>query len=404
MRVAATLLCLVASAAQAELAPEILGRSERVARPEPHWTFYLDFQLANFQGRYVLIDGDDVEYLAHLSAGQFPSLAIAPDASEVYVAETTYAYGSRGERHDFVTVYDTTDYAAQDHITLPTGRRALMASRQRMTLLGDPRFLAIYNYRPATSVSLVDLKSRVHLSETPVPGCHLLYATGPRGVSMLCGDGSMLTLRFDEHGALAGQERGEPFFDPDADPIKTNAARIGQSWYFVSYAGDVYPVDAAGERPVFGEPWALVDHDVEEAGWIRALLSGGKAGPWKPGGMQLAAGHTGRKELYVLMHPTFWSGGLGDHDFPGAEVWVFDVARRERLRVIELRGVGTSLNVSPDAEPLLFVAGVELDTEEQGLEIYDAQSGEFLREMHEYGDAILGFRPFPAAAFAGEER
>ncbi len=89
---------------------------------------------------------------------------------------------------------------------------------------------------------------------------------------------------------------------------------------------------------------------------------------------------------------------------PGAEVWVFDVARRERLRVIELRGVGTSLNVSPDAEPLLFVAGVELDTEEQGLEIYDAQSGEFLREMHEYGDAILGFRPFPAAAFAGEER
>lgn len=404
MRRAAILSCLVAAGAWAELPPETLGRSERVGRPEAHWTFYLDFELSNFHGRYVLIDGDDAQFLAHLSAGQFPTFAIAPDASEVYVAETTYSYGSRGERHDFVTIYDTSDFAAQEHIPLPTGRRALMVSRQRMTLLGDPRFLAIYNYRPATSVSLVDLQARNHLSEIPVAGCHLLYATGPSGVSMLCGDGSMYTLVFDGQGELLRRHRSQPFFDPDADPIKTNAARIGSSWYFVSYSGDVYPVDASGERPVFGQPWALVDHGVEEAGWLRALLSGGRAGPWKPGGMQLAAGHTARGELYVIVHPTLWSGGRGDHDFPGPEVWVYDVSRRVRLRVIEMRGAAVSIDVSQDAEPLLFVSGVDIETEKQRLEIYDAVSGDFLREMHEYGGSVLGFRPLPASAFPGEAR
>jgi len=401
---AALLLCLLASAAWAELAPETIGRSERVGRPGPHWSFYLDFGLRNFQGRYVLIDGDDAEYLAHLSAGQFPSLAIAPDASEVYVAETTYSLGSRGERHDFVTVYDTRDYAPQEHIPLPTGRRALMASRQRMALLGDPRFLAIYNYRPATSVSIVDLEARRHVSETPVPGCHLLYATGPRGVSMLCGDGSLYTLVFDEAGEVVRRHRSAPFFDPDADPLKTNAVRMGSTWYFVSYAGDVYPVDASGELPGFGEPWALVDHEVEEASWFRALLSGGRAGPWKPGGMKLAAGNLARGELYVIVHPTLWSGGVGDHDFPGPEVWVYDVARRERTRAIEMRGVAVSIGVSQDDAPLLFASGVDIETEAQRLEIYDAVSGAFLREMHEYGDVVLDFRSMPASAFSGDAR
>ena len=116
------------------------------------------------------------------------SPAIAPDADEVYVSETTYALGSRGERHDFVTVYDTVHYAAQAHIPLPTGKRALMGAQHRMTLLADSRFLAVYNYTPATSLSIVDLVEHRHVGEAPAPGCHLAYPTGERGVSMLCGD------------------------------------------------------------------------------------------------------------------------------------------------------------------------------------------------------------------------
>jgi methylamine dehydrogenase heavy chain len=393
----AVLGVFIATLAHAELKPEPVGISETVPAAEPHWSFYLDFSFQDFTGRFVLIDADTVDYLAHISAGQFPTLAIAPDASEVYVTETTYQYGSRGQRYDFVTVYDTTNFAAQEHIALPTGKRAIMAAKPRTTLLGDARFLAVYNYTPATSVSIVDLKSRKHISETPVPGCHLVYPTGERGVSMLCGDGSMLTLHFDEDGAVTSQTRGEPFFDADADPLKTHGARIGDTWYFVSYSGLVIPVDLSGEAPVFGEPWPVVDRDAEPANLLLTLLTLGKAGPWKPGGMQFLAGHTARNELYVIVHPVFWSGGKGDHDFPGPEIWVFDVETHERLRRIEMDGVAMSMNVTQDTEPLLLVLDVDIDSEEMHLKVYDAVSGDYLREMHEFGDSALGFEPMLGA-------
>jgi methylamine dehydrogenase heavy chain len=391
--IACTALLVLAGGASADLEPDPPGVSATVGKPGPHWAFYLDFELANFHGRFVLIDADDVEFLAHLSAGQMPSIAIAPDASEVYVAETTYAYGSRGQRHDIVTVYDTTHYAAQAHIPLPTGQRALMAALRRMTLLRDPRFLAVYNYTPAASLSIVDVEERRYVGDAAAPGCHLAYPTGERGVSMLCGDGTLATLVFDERGELLRTHRSEPFFDPDVDPIKTNAVAVGSTWYFVSYSGDVYPVDLSGERPVFQPKWALVDHDVKPAGFLRTLLTMGKAGPWKPGGMQLAAGHGGRRELYVIMHPIVWSEGKGDHDFPGPEVWVYDVDRRERIRRLRVRGVVVSINVTQDAQPLLLATGADLETEELHLEVYDAVTGRFLREMFEYGDTAFAFEP-----------
>jgi methylamine dehydrogenase heavy chain len=394
----ALLFAGLAGPVQADLPPDPPGVSETVGAPTPHWTYYLDFQLGNFHGRYVLIDADNAEFLAHISAGQMPSFVVAPDASEVYVSETTYSYGSRGPRHDLVTVYDTTHYAAQAHIELPTGKRALMASLRRMTLLGDPRFLAIYNYTPAASLSIVDLEERRHVGETPSPGCHLAFPTGERGVSMLCGDGSVATLVFDERGEHLRTHHSEPFFDPDVDPLKTNAVRIGSSWYFVSYSGDVYPVDLSGERPVFEPFWPLVDR--EEPGLLesifnlgRAVFTLGQVPPWKPGGMQLAAGHSGRNELYVIMHPTLWSGGVGDHDFPGPQIWVYDVERREPVRRLSLNGVAISIGITQDDQPLLLVAGANIETEELHLEIYDAVSGEFLREMFEFGETPFAFEP-----------
>ena len=397
------LLVALATSARAELAPEPVGVSETVPRPEPHWTFYTDFELSNFHGRLVLIDADDAEFLAHVSTGQFPGLAIAPDASELYVSETTYARSSRGERHDFVTVYDTTHYAAQTHIELPTGKRAIMAARNRMALLRDARFLVLYNYTPATSLSVVDLKARKHLYEHPVPGCHLVYPTGERGVSMLCGDGRMLTVQLDADGRVASEAYSEPFFDPDADPLKTNAARIGDTWYFVSYRGDVYPVDLSGDAPRFEAAWPLVDHDAREANLLVALFTMGKTGRWLPGGMQLAAAHERRGELYVIMHPTLWSGGKGDHDFPGPEIWVFDVATKRKLRELSVRGVAASVGVTQDDAPLLLVTGANIRTEELHLEIYDALSGEFQREMFEFGDTPFSFDPVLGANAMGGE-
>jgi len=389
-------------AISAELAAEPLGRSLTVGSPGPHWSYYLDFDLGSFTGRYVLMDADSTDLIAYVSAGQMPTLDVAPGGHEIYVTSTSYEYLVDGPRHDFVTVFDTTHYASQGRIELPTGKRALMVSIRRSTLLRDPRFLVIYNYTPATSISLVDLERREHLAEIDTPGCHLVYPTGRRGVSMLCGDGSMVTYRFDEHGQLASQERSGPFFDPRVDHLKTNAAEIGDTYYFISYAGDVYPVDLSGESPRFETPWPLVDKNKKKANLIQALFTMGKAGPWLPGGMQLAAGHEARGELYVITHPIYWSENRGDHDFPGPEVWVFDVNSMERKRRIKFRGVALSIAVTPDPEPLLLVFGADIKTEETRLEIYDARTGEYLREMKEPGQP-LSFRPLPRNAAPQEE-
>ena len=52
----AAVSALMTAGAGAERVPEKLGVSESVHRPESHWTFYLDYSLSDFHGRYVLLD------------------------------------------------------------------------------------------------------------------------------------------------------------------------------------------------------------------------------------------------------------------------------------------------------------------------------------------------------------
>ncbi len=74
---------------------------------------------------------------------------------------------------------------------------------------------------------------------------------------------------------------------------------------------------------------------------------------------------------------------------------MYDTQRKERIRRLEMRGVAMSIGVTPGETPLLTVFGADIETEEQHLEIYDAITGDFLREMYEYGDTALGFAPVP---------
>jgi len=383
---------LAALAAHAELGADVPFQSVQLGEPGPHWVFYQDMHLTTFTtGRFVLFDAADVEWKAEISTGQFPTLVRSADGQQVYVGETTYSRGTRGERHDFVTIYDTQDYTVQGEIDLPTGRRALMAARHRSALLGDGRFLVLYAYTPAQSVEILDLEARRHVGSVEITGCALVFPTGPRGFSSLCGDGALLTVHLDENGAVRGRRRSEPFFDPDVDPVMDDAVAIGTTFYFPSYKGVVHPVDLSGIAPRFEEPWPLVEQDAEAPAWIWQMLTLGKAGPWLPGGLGATAAHEGRRELYVVMHPELWSGGKGDHDFPGPEVWVFDVDGHRLLRRLEMNGVASSIHVTAAPEPLLVAGAFDLDTEELKLEVYDAKSGEHLRDLPEFGQAPLEF-------------
>ncbi len=385
------LLCLAPAALQAEIKPEALHQYTVLDQPTEHWAFYLDLnQLDISKARLVLFDADTAEFKTHIAAGQFPTLHFSADGSQAYVVDS-WLHGPRQTREDYVTVYDTKDYSISHVIELPGRRRALMAPRYRTALVAD-RFLAIFNFTPGTSVTVVDLETRSIIGTTPTPGCSLVYPTGQRSVSMICGDGSLLTLAIDEAGKVSSQHRSEPFFDPDVDPIMENGASQNGVWYFPSYGGDVYPVDLRGEVPLFPGHWPLVDHSVQPAGLLATIFTLGKAGPWLPGGFSPAAVHETRGELYVLTHPVTWSEGKGDHVFPGPEVWVYDLKSQKRTRRITLRGVGISVFVTPDPNPLLLVGGADIETEALRLEVYDAKTGDFLREMTQHGDAPLQFQ------------
>jgi methylamine dehydrogenase heavy chain len=384
-----------AAAALADLAPEPLHTNTALDKPTAHWVLYLDFSLAEFtNSRYVLLDADRMEFKAHIASGQIPSLQVSPDGSELYVADT-WVQGPDRKRRDLLSVYDTRDYSLKHSIELPSSR-ALMLPRPRTALVHEGRLLVLFNFTPGTSVTVIDLAARKVVSDIPTPGCSLVYPTGTRSVSMLCGDGTLLTLELDANGGLRNQQRSHRFFDPDADPVMENAASIGGTWYFPSYGGDVYPVDLSGETPTFHEAWALVDHDARPAGLLRTLLSRGKAGPWLPGGYQVATAHRARGELYMLVHPITWSESKGDHVFPGAEVWVYDAGGKRRVRRIGLRGVGVSIHVTQDAAPLLLVSAADPETEKPRLEVYDAVGGDYLREFDEFGSGVLYFEtPVP---------
>jgi methylamine dehydrogenase heavy chain len=74
-------------------------------------------------------------------------------------------------------------------------------------------------------------------------------------------------------------------------------------------------------------------------------------------------------------------GGVETHKDPGKDVWVYDVPARRRVQQFALKNMATSIQLSNDAQPLLyslFIDGTDLD-------VYDAASGKLLRSVAHVG-------------------
>jgi len=358
---------------------------------DPHQVWVADFVFARTAG----FDGDSGRMLGMLSTGVG---AIAPVFSqarnEIYLPETYYSRGSRGERTDVVTIYDATTLAPVSEVLLPPKRADIVHAMALATLLDDGRFLAVANFTPATSVTIVDVEERRLVGEIATPGCHLVYAAGPRRFFMLCGDGALLLVTLDAHGSEQSRTRSEPFFDVLGDPVTEKAVRRGAEWIFVSFDGFVRSVDVSGDSPRFAEPWSLLD-DAE------------RAASWRIGGVQHLAVHETSGRLYSLVH----RGGPDGHKDPGREIWVYDLDRRVRIQKIALRNFlgaflaqqigmdggaplwllerivpspgADSIAVSQDEEPLLFALSRTAGT----IGVWDARSGSFVRYVANVGIA-----------------
>jgi methylamine dehydrogenase heavy chain len=199
-------------------------------------------------------------------------------------------------------------------------------------------------------VAVVDLIKRQVLGEVDIPGCSLVYPTGARGFSTLCSSGTLLTVRLDANGTVAGRSETKAFNPLDTDPLFTASTLVGGVRYFPSLHGRVQPIDMRGDDVKVLPDWQLV-------------TAADAAGQWRPSGWQIVASDE-QKLLYVLMQP---GAHEGTHKDPATEVWVFNVATKTRIKRIRLVRPGSSISLTHGADQLLLVqSGERLDVYETG--------------------------------------
>jgi methylamine dehydrogenase heavy chain len=370
---AAAGLCLTGLAARAAapagaaLAGDPAMQVKSVPQPIPaHWIWVNDFVFPHMvSGKAMLVDGDQGRFIGELDTG-FGAMRVVPslDGRVIYSPETYFSRGTRGERTDVVTLYDPAHLAPIGEIIVPPKRSSNMPMLSNAQLTDDGRFLLIYNFTPAQSVTVVDTQARKFVGEVETSGCALIYPTGPRSFFSLCADGALLHTRLTDSGGVQSSVRTDPLIDVDHDPVTEKGVRAGDTWYFVSFSGVIYPIQLQQGKLQLQKTWPL-------------LSAAEKADGWRPGGLQQLAVHSSLNRLYSIMH----QGPLETHKDPGREVWVYDLARQSRIQKLTMKNNSGSIQVSRDARPLLFSIFIDSSV----LDVYDATSGSFLRSVNDIG-------------------
>lgn len=367
------LFSLMASGVFAELPPESIPNVKKLPSEYPDsWIFAHD---ANFNsliaGKVILVDiaADTKEYKGAVDASQFPNFIASTRRSEMYVGETFYSRGTSGVRTDVLSIYDMATMDKLGEVLLPNNNRALIvANRYAIQLLDDDRFLVIFNFSPATSATVIDIKNRVIVTDISLPGCSMIYPTGKRGFSSLCSDGSFFTVQLNRKGEEANRIAGKPFFSVEDDPVFDKPSYIGTTAYFVSYKALVYPVDMSGRKPKVLDSWSLVNKEEARRNW-------------RPSGWQIST-TDGDEELYVIMAENSYDGS---HKNGGEQIWVANVDDEKidrRFSVAETNAF--SLELASGDNPLLAVTNANML-----LDVYDTE-GRLQRSLN-LGDAATPF-------------
>ena len=365
------LFLLVAQSASADLPNDTAGKVETLPVPYPDdWVIVHDVAFDHMSiGRFMVMDingGDIKDYFkGSFNGGFISAFTQGLNKPEMYVLEHYYDRGTRGNRTDVLTIYDKATLNPVDEIILddPRLKRAeILVSKFVISLIDNERFLLFYSFTPGTFVTVVDLEKRKVVNGVPLPTCAGIYPTGKRGFSSLCGNGSMVSFQLDEDGQVTGQDKIEPFFDVDEDALFERPAIIGGTGYFPSFQGDVQEIDLSGPAARLGEKWSLLSEEDREQNW-------------RPGGAWLAAtDSTGR--FYVMMHE---NGEEGSHDYPGSEIWVFDIAAKTRVNRIPLTLPAIAFDITMGDAPKIVTTNIEMS-----LEVYDARSGEHVNTIADF--------------------
>lgn len=369
------LFALSAPVALPALQPEEL----RVAQFPPlkaHLVYLLSYE-GGVMNRYYVVDGDAGEVLGILPGGYNSAFRIAPDGSRYYSSDTFYEKAVRGTRLDQITSFDTRTGQVADEIPIPPKRLLSYTINSSFDLTEDGRYLLQYNMAPAGSVTVVDMRTKKVLAEVPAAGCGLVFPYAPDAFAMLCANGSMLRLRFDENGKVERQQT-QPFFDVNNDPLMQNGLAYPHLdlGLFVSYEGIVHELDLAGPETYQTPAWSL-RRPGEEAWW--------------PSGWLPLAYSPAKNRLYVIMH----EGKKWEHTSGGHEIWAYDLKTRERVFRRHFDEPIWAIGVSQDDDPQLYALTNENETI---LYVCDAETGGIVREVEELGSFPFTMVTLPAPA------
>lgn len=334
-------------------------------------------------GKVVLADvGSETDHhRGSIGAAQFGFFAAAKTRPELYVVETFFTRGQRGVRTDVLTIYDRTTLEQTGEVVLPGGKRAqTLTEKGAFQLSADERFAYVFNFTPASSVTVVDLVKRKIVGDVDIPGCVDAFALKTGGFASLCGNGGIASTKLDANGKFVRQTMSEPFQDIDKAPIFSRPAIVDGVAYFPTYDGRIQPIDFNGDEAVVGEAWPIVaaqpDAAPKKKSWrdrIPGLSKQDHSGDKRlPSGWQLMAsddaGH-----LYVLMRRT---ENFDDHDTGGDEVYVIDPKSRDVVNRIRLRSESALIEVTGGDDPYLVALNADMS-----LDVLKANNGEFVRRI-----------------------
>lgn len=357
-------------ASQLPAMPEPLGNVVLPDKPAgAHWVWIGDFQNGTY-GRSVLVNADTGAMLGAIDTGwEGTKLDVPRTGDQIYNLAMYMSRGYRGERTDAITAYDRHTLKPMLEIIVPPKGIHGWPDPNFTSVSDDDRFAWMQFFTPASSIGVADLGADRYVGEIETSGCAHVMAAGSRQVFTLCGDGSGLLVTIGDDGREVARKRYPGLFDADKDPLHGSGMRTGNTWYFVSFRGLVHEVHVGDGELHFGQPWPVSEQ-------IGAMT-------WVPGPlMQPVAVHEAKKRLYVLMHPSDLKPKGGGYDFhrgEGTEVWVFDFETKKRLKRIVLKHPGTTIAVSQDTRPLLYVGSMYRFV----ASVYDAQSGEAKLEIPE---------------------